>query len=1066
MEDIIDIIVTETTNLIEITSQPTDEIIDVNIIDNREDVTLNVTPTVVEININSLTGNFGVNWGEITGTLSNQTDLQNALNLKADLVDGKVPSSQLPSYVDDVVEVANYASLPVTGEAGKIYVTIDTNYIYRWTGSVYVEIKDSSAVWGAITGTLSSQTDLQNALNAKDAILSFSSPLSRSTNTVSIPPATTSVNGFLTSTDWNTFNGKQAQLNGTGFVKASGTSISYDNSTYLTTASASSTYVPYTGANASVNLGNNNIEINGTTAYVRVQGGGASGFISESAGAKMQLSPTSLFLTEKQSSPNYTKTLDFRPTILGANYTIVVPDASGTIALTSQLHNAVTIGTANGLTLSTQVLSLGLASSTANGALSSTDWTTFNNKQNALTNPVTGTGTSGIVAVFNGTSSITDSTIYANSTRVSIGADVTTTNRFTAVSSTSSAYAVVAQASSAANGIWSNVLGTGEIFRGQTAGGSYFIINNGGNAFLNGNLNVGDFASTSYRLNVVGTANFTGALSGTSATFSGQLLSTMGNNSTIFNSTSATTGWQQIAINNTSGSTLLGVEGSAAGTLATGTNAYATILRNYTATDLQIATNNTVRLTIFSTGAATFSSSVTANKYVLNGTNGNSGQIIQQGDLLGTAATNFLIQSSTGNGLGFLVNGGTTFNMFINSSGNVGIGTTSPGAKLDIAGGDLYVRTGGALYANTLAPYSGNMTISLGGSGNNLIVSGGNVGIGTTSPGAIFTVDKTNTDYTNSSAAHILLNNSSTVGQSSIYYTINGTNRGKLRVDQVGNFNYVANGGDHTFWTNGDAGTGSVKLAILSGGQLVVGNGNTSVFSSTGRGSIEVNGSSNAIYGLLVGGVQKGYLYHEGTNVYVENSVGGGNFNIVQVGAGNITYTTNGSERMRITSGGDVLVGLTAIPATIGDTTGFVAKSTGTIHAVVSGDVSAVFSRKASDGSTILFRRDTTTVGSISVTTAMTSYNVTSDYRLKEDLKPINGLDIVNKIKVYDYKWKADNSRMDGVLAHELQEVLPYAVTGVKDGEQMQQVDYSKIVPVLIQSIKELKSKIETLENK
>ena len=131
MEDIIDIIVTETTNTIEITSQPTDEIIDVNIIDNREDVTLNVTPTLVEININSLIGNFGINWGEITGTLSNQTDLNTALGLKADLVGGKVPSSQLPSYVDDVVEVADYASLPATGEAGKIYITIDTNYIYR-----------------------------------------------------------------------------------------------------------------------------------------------------------------------------------------------------------------------------------------------------------------------------------------------------------------------------------------------------------------------------------------------------------------------------------------------------------------------------------------------------------------------------------------------------------------------------------------------------------------------------------------------------------------------------------------------------------------------------------------------------------------------------------------------------------------------------------------------------------------------------------------------------------------------------------------------------------------------
>jgi hypothetical protein len=82
MEDIIDIIVTETTNTIEITSQASDELIDVNIIDNREDITLNVTPTLVEININSLTGNFGVEWGDITGTLADQTDLQSALDAK------------------------------------------------------------------------------------------------------------------------------------------------------------------------------------------------------------------------------------------------------------------------------------------------------------------------------------------------------------------------------------------------------------------------------------------------------------------------------------------------------------------------------------------------------------------------------------------------------------------------------------------------------------------------------------------------------------------------------------------------------------------------------------------------------------------------------------------------------------------------------------------------------------------------------------------------------------------------------------------------------------------------
>jgi hypothetical protein len=54
--------------------------------------------------------------------------------------DSKVPSAQLPSYVDDVIEVPTFSALPVTGETGKIYVTLDTNYSYRWSGSTYVFI--------------------------------------------------------------------------------------------------------------------------------------------------------------------------------------------------------------------------------------------------------------------------------------------------------------------------------------------------------------------------------------------------------------------------------------------------------------------------------------------------------------------------------------------------------------------------------------------------------------------------------------------------------------------------------------------------------------------------------------------------------------------------------------------------------------------------------------------------------------------------------------------------------------------------------------------------------------
>lgn len=69
-----------------------------------------------------------------------------ALAGKADLVDGKVPAAQLPSFVDDVVEYAGTENFPLTGESGKIYVDSTTNKSYRWSGADYVEISSSLAL--------------------------------------------------------------------------------------------------------------------------------------------------------------------------------------------------------------------------------------------------------------------------------------------------------------------------------------------------------------------------------------------------------------------------------------------------------------------------------------------------------------------------------------------------------------------------------------------------------------------------------------------------------------------------------------------------------------------------------------------------------------------------------------------------------------------------------------------------------------------------------------------------------------------------------------------------------
>jgi hypothetical protein len=118
---------------------------------------------------------------------------------------GKVPSAQLPSYVDDVVEVANFASLPGTGETGKIYVTIDTNKTYRWSGSSYIEI---SASPGSTDSLAEGSTNLYFTQARARASISASGSLSynSSTGVMSFSDAVTSVAGrtgavTLTSSD-------------------------------------------------------------------------------------------------------------------------------------------------------------------------------------------------------------------------------------------------------------------------------------------------------------------------------------------------------------------------------------------------------------------------------------------------------------------------------------------------------------------------------------------------------------------------------------------------------------------------------------------------------------------------------------------------------------------------------------------------------------------------------------------------------------------------------------------------------------------------------------------------
>lgn len=183
------------------------------------------------------------------------------------------------------------------------------------------------------------------------------------------------------------------------------------------------------------------------------------------------------------------------------------------------------------------------------------------------------------------------------------------------------------------------------------------------------------------------------------------------------------------------------------------------------------------------------------------------------------------------------------------------------------------------------------------------------------------------------------------------------------------------------------------------------------------------------------------------------------------------TGTVTQTEKVRISGDGSFLVGTTSPPnygSTI--TPGFFALQNGVIGASSSTRTLAL-QRTGSDGAIVDFIRQTTLVGSISVTASATTYNTSSDYRLKQDVQPLShALERILALKPSTYQWKSTNEYDNGFVAHELQKVIPQAVTGVKDAVDgsgnpvYQGVDNSKLVPILVKAIQELKAEIEELK--
>lgn len=185
--------------------------------------------------------------------------------------DGKVPSTQLPSYVDDVLEYANLAALPGTGASGVIYVTLDTNKTYRWSGSTYVEISASPGSTDAVT---EGSTNLYfTDARARSAIsVSGSLSYSSSTGVISFTDAVTSVAGKTGSVTLS------ASDVGLGNVENTALST-WAGSTNITTLGTITTGT-WSGSTISVAKGGTGA----TTLTGLVKGNGTSAFTAATAG--------------------------------------------------------------------------------------------------------------------------------------------------------------------------------------------------------------------------------------------------------------------------------------------------------------------------------------------------------------------------------------------------------------------------------------------------------------------------------------------------------------------------------------------------------------------------------------------------------------------------------------------------------------------------------------------------------------------------------------------------------------------------------------------------------------
>jgi len=422
----------------------------------------------------------------------------------------------------------------------------------------------------------------------------------------------------------------------------------------------------------------------------------------------------------------------------------------------------------------------------------------------------------------------------------------------------------------------------------------------------------------------------------------------------------------------------------------------------------------------------------------------------------------------------FRVESNGNANMLFVDGGNdrVGIGTSSPGQKLDVNGAVISTGAISAHLTNSASmSYDGSGEFSLraygatAGTGYMTFASGGGGGSGGTermrieSSGNVKLTSPVNsTGYT-----EMLRLEGQTLAngwERGIAFT---GNSGGLEVGRISS--YLTGTERHLRFTS----AGTLGMTIRETGKVGIGQINPDSESLLDLGSGENSGYTRKLLVTNTGNSRAGLgaLSNIFRVFYADDQR-------VQFGTVSRDGAFTFDEKMQLDSNGSLLLGTTdEIIWTDASGEGIVLYRGEAFQVARNSDSCVQLNRQGTDGQIQAFAKSGTPVGSISVTGSATAYNTSSDHRLKEnvtaDWDATTRLKQLNPVR-FNFIADADTT-VDGFLAHEVQSVVPEAITGTHnevdaDGNPVYQgIDQSKLVPLLVKTIQELEARITALES-